>query len=196
MLQENAAPLTGNSISLNPLLGRDIRHAISLNEAAARVGALRKIAGLLDSPDRPAKARASATSLSNSLPPDEEVARLEVDRLVQIRPVHELDIMAYVDDGQPSCAIFALARLARLPIGTVKKLFASQHPDFLLVNCRAHGFAWSTTRRLLGLMHAARFDAARLAELSDEYHDMPIAMAQRFGRFLSVHFPADQALAA
>jgi len=54
----------------------------------------------------------------------------------------------------------------------------------------------ATALRLLGLMHAARFDAARLAELSDEYHDMPIAMAQRFGRFLSVHFPADQALAA
>ncbi len=175
-------------------LGMDIVQAISMQEDSARVGALRRLADVLDDDSRPLSRRGQPTALAPAcaVPPELEGSYQRVAKLASLRPIHELDIMAYVDRGEPDCAIQALAHLARLPVATAFRLFSLQRADFLLVVCRAQCFAWSTTERLL--MQLRGFSPTRdtIMTLCDEYHDMPVAMAQRFGRFLCAHFPQDR----
>ncbi|MBV1706489.1 MAG: hypothetical protein KGQ37_04705 [Hyphomicrobiales bacterium] len=169
--------------------------AISLPEAAARIGALRQLANMLDEEARP---------LSTPAPEGEQAERgaewqmfaasygRVADLAVQ-RPVDELDIINYVAKGETDCAIQALARLARLPYTTAFRLFSSQRADFLVVVCRAQCFAWSTTESLLAQFRGAPLSREVMSALCDDYHDMEVATAQRFVRFLSAHFPARSA---
>lgn len=175
-------------------LGMDIVQAISLKEHNARIGALRRLADLLDDEARQLSRRDPTSPVASAGPmsPELEASYRRVADLAKLRPVHELDIMAYVDRGEPDCAIQALARLARLPVATAFRLFSLQRADFLLVICRAQCFAWSTTERLLMQLRGVNLTRDAILTLSDEYHDMPVAMAQRFGRFLCAHFPPDR----
>ena len=174
-------------------LGMDIVQAVSMPEESARIGALRRLAGVLDDEARPVSPRHPYTPLGlvGAMPAAWEASYRRVADLANQRPIDELDIMAYVDRGDPDCAIQALARLARLPVSTAFRLFSLQRADFLLVVCRAQCFAWSTTERLLKQLRGVALTREAILMLCDEYHDMPVAMAQRFGRFLCAHFPIE-----
>ncbi len=172
-------------------LGMDIMQAVSLREDAARIGALRRLAHMLhENETRPIASLdpQSPLALDGDNAEEGETSYRRVADLAILRPIHELDIMAYVAEGETDCAVQVLARLARLPVTTAFRLFSLQRADFLLVVCRAQGFAWSTTERLLVLFRGVDLTREAILALCDDYHDMPVATAQRFGRFLCAHF--------
>ena len=107
------------------------------------------------------------------------------------RDIGELDVMEFAQKSDCALTVCAIALLAHLPVNIAGRLFTADVADLLLVVCRAQNFAWSTVRLLLELRFAGAPSVATERVLCDEYHDMPIAMAQRFGRFLRAHFEVE-----
>ena len=100
--------------------------------------------------------------------------------------IGELDMVQFAMDRQLDHAICGLAILTGLAATMIEAAFSSNTPDLLLVACRMRNFAWSSTKYMLALRSVVP-DPEQLEEWAEEYHQIPIYLAQRFGRFLHVH---------
>lgn len=183
----SATQKTGESPS------RNILAAVALTADMDRVEALRRVALLLHQ-DRHAEGEAkTARAEVMEVLHNQSMARAyqTLRDLGLSRDIGELDVMQFAQQSDYALTVCAIAHLAHLPVDIAERLFTASVADLLLVACRAQNFAWSTVRLLLATRPAGAPAAAAERALCDEYHDMPIVMAQRFGRFLRAHFEID-----
>ena len=167
--------------------GRDIMLAVTMAGDRERVEALRRIAGRLHDGGRDSAASVRDEVLAVLHQQSMARAYQTLRELSFAEPIDELHVMRFAAEGQRELAACAIANLAHLPVHIAERLFAACSADMLLVVCRAQNFAWSTLRLLLSLRADPLTDAEEQA-LCDDYHDMPLALAQRFGRYLRAHF--------
>ena len=171
-------------------LSHDIMVAVTIGEDRKRVEALRSVALRLHSD--------KSDELSGTSVRDEVLAVLRQQSMARayqalrelsfIEPIGELNIMHYARDGKREMTICAIAQIAYLPVDVADRMFTAAAPDILLVICRAQNFAWSTLRSMLAMHRSAPLASEVEQELCDDYHAMPLALAQRFGRYLRAHF--------
>ena len=174
-------------------LGNNILAAVSIGIDKDRVEALRKVALMLH---REASGTGGATSVRAEVMAvlhHQSMARAyqTVRDLSLSHEVDELDIMDFAKQRDYPQTVCAIAHLAHLPVEIADRLFSIDAADLLLVACRAQNFAWSTAKLLLALRASGPPAAGVERNLCDDYHAMPVMMAQRFGRFLRAHFEVD-----
>ncbi len=104
-------------------------------------------------------------------------------------PMGEMEIVGFALDHRLDHAVCGLAMVTGLSVSTIETAFSAISPDLLLIACRMINFAWSSTSHLLSLRGVSA-GSTQLDELAVEYHQIPIPVAQRFGRFLQVHSTA------
>lgn len=180
---QNTAMLPSTSISAALIT------AVSLQGDQQRLNALRSLARELadrrpaNTPDAARELDAEPSSRQQSL----ASAYAKQRAVAQAHGVDELDIAAYARIGDRDMVICGLAALTNFSTDRMDAFLASDRPDLTLVVCRIHNFAWSTVRLILAL----RWQGARPPDdadsLCEDYHDIPVATAQRFGRFLRLH---------
>ena len=80
--------------------------------------------------------------------------------------------------------VAALAEISAVPIEVVDRLMAAEHPDPVLILCKAIGFDWPTTRSLiLARPDSPGITALVLESASDNFDKLPVASAKRVVRF-------------
>ena len=170
--------------------GRDIMLAVTMPGDRERVEALRRVAARLRFDSAPA---ASVREEVLAVLHQQSMARAyhTLRELSFAEPIGELHVMRFAGDGERELAACAIAGIAHLPVHVAEQLLGGGDADMLLVVCRAQNFAWSTMRLLLALRPEAPLAQADERALCDDYHDMPLALAQRFGRYLRAHFEMD-----
>ena len=167
----------------------EINRAIAYRSNGERTSALRDIISKLSEPVPDEHATSTQPEPMVTLSHQQNLARI-YDRLHRehlAAPINELDVIGFANNQQLDHIVCVLARLTGLPTECIELAFAGLRPDLLLTICRMHNFAWSTLKLLLDCRKSPP-TAVKLDELCDEYHGIPLAQAQRFGRFLNVHF--------
>ena len=163
--------------------------AISLQGDQQRLNALRGLARQLadcraaKTPAAPHEPNVEPSSRQQSL----ASAYAKQRAAAKAHGVDELDLAAYARIGDRDMVICGLAALTNFSTDRMDAFLASDRPDLTLVVCRIHNFAWSTVRLILGLRWQGAHPPDDADSLCDDYHDIPVATAQRFGRFLRLH---------
>jgi hypothetical protein len=102
-----------------------------------------------------------------------------VGALALMRPVDEVDIAGFAEQGRLAEVVCAIASCAHVSLATAERLFTVADPDLILLLGKAKGWAWATLHRLLGLRdpEAVLPDAAK--RWAERFDDLDPETAQR-----------------
>lgn len=169
--------------------GTEIAAAVSLAADADRLDALRSVAcSLLAIPPRGEPVGLIGIEPIAASPMENLAAAFQRLRNLGLpAPVGELDLVAFARAGEKALVACALAEICHFTPEASHELLASHRPDLTLVVCRTQNFAWSSVKLILGLCQQSPIQLPDENWLCDEYHRMPIPIAQRFCRFLQIH---------